>query len=201
MRADCFIRPNDQGNRLTGGLRICAMRKLPVVAIRRSPLILIYVIRLDGSRKSEVLSCRPALDQEGRFAIVTNVGRGMRWTLWRRARLVVRTNGTEADAKSCGPGLPTLRPSEQNDLLATGARKPGSWGERAISVKTIAQGMPDVSAGPVVPSPCFFIARGPWVAASTRHSLRPLLYEGTTTLYHSDASASRECGSLFSSAL
>jgi hypothetical protein len=27
--------------------------------------------------------------------------------------------------------------------LMTGARKPGSWGERDISVKTIAQGMPD----------------------------------------------------------
>jgi hypothetical protein len=29
---------------------------------------------------------RPALDKEGRFAIVTNVGRGMRWTHWRRTR-------------------------------------------------------------------------------------------------------------------
>jgi hypothetical protein len=59
-------------------------------------------------------------------------------------------------------------------LWAMGARKPGSQGERDISVKTIVQGMPDDLAEPVVPSPCFFIARGPWVAASTRHSLRPL---------------------------
>jgi hypothetical protein len=28
------------------------------------------------------------LDYEGRFAIVTNVERGMRWTLWRRARVL-----------------------------------------------------------------------------------------------------------------
>jgi hypothetical protein len=63
-------------------------------------------------------------------------------------------------------------------LRATGAIKPGPRGERAISRKTTAQGMPDDSAEPVVPSPCFPIARGPWVAASTRHSLRPLQFEG-----------------------
>jgi hypothetical protein len=54
-----------------------------------------------------------------------------------------------------------------------GARQPGPQGEHDISVKTIAQGMPDDPAEPVVPSPCVFCARGPWVAASTRHSLRP----------------------------
>ena len=41
-----------------------------------------------------------------------------------------------------------------------GANKPGSQGERAISVKTIAQGMPDDPAEPVVPSPCFFHCTG-----------------------------------------
>ena len=56
------------------------MRKLPVVPICRSSCILIYRMYLDVYRKSEVLSARPALDPEGRFAIVTNVGRGMRWT-------------------------------------------------------------------------------------------------------------------------
>src|SRR5207244_1167511 len=34
------------------------------------------------------------------------------------------------------------------------------------TVKTIAQGMPDDPAEPVVPSPCFFTARGPWVRPS-----------------------------------
>jgi hypothetical protein len=47
-----------------------------------------------------------------------------------------------------------------------GAIKPGPQGERAISVNTIARGMPDDPAEPVVPSPCFFIARGPWVRPS-----------------------------------
>jgi len=32
-------------------------------------------------------------------------------------------------AKSCGPDTPTLVSSEQNDLFATGARKPGPRGE------------------------------------------------------------------------
>ena len=41
--------------------------------------------------------------------------------------IVVRTNGTEADAKACGPGLPTLRPSPREMVSrAMGAIKPGS---------------------------------------------------------------------------
>jgi hypothetical protein len=42
--------------------------------------------------------------KEGRFAIVTNVGSGMRWTL----RLCVDERSLERTAKSCGPGAPTL---------------------------------------------------------------------------------------------
>jgi len=64
----------------------------------------------------------------------------------------VRTNGAEADVKACGPDTPTLVSSGQNDLLATGARKPGPRGERAISVKTVAQGMPDDPAEPCMGS-------------------------------------------------
>ena len=54
----------------------------------------------------------------------------------------MRTNGADADVKACGPDIPTLVSSAQSDLRAMGARKPVSQGERAISVKTIAQGMP-----------------------------------------------------------
>jgi hypothetical protein len=48
-------------------------------------------------------------------------------------------------AKSCGPDAPTLASSsrEASFLGATVARKPGHRGEREISRKTIAQGMPD----------------------------------------------------------
>ena len=107
----------------------------------------------------------------------------------------VRTNGADADAKACGPGLPTLRPSRAVTSRAmTGARKPGSRGERAISVKTVAQGMPDDPAEPVVPSPCFFHCTGAMGEAVARHSLRPLRSEGTEMTHNSGASAPRERG-------
>jgi hypothetical protein len=80
---------------------------------------------------------------EGRIAIVTDVERGMQWTCRVAARLSAPTNDPVTDAKACGPGLPTLRPScAVTSRATTGARKPGSRGERAISVKTIAQGGP-----------------------------------------------------------
>jgi hypothetical protein len=69
------------------------------------------------------------LVQEGRIAIVTTREAGMRWTLWRRARFSCGRTALMRTAKSCGPGAPTLAPSEQNDLLAMGANKPGSQGE------------------------------------------------------------------------
>jgi hypothetical protein len=50
--------------------------------------------------------------------------------------------------------------------LMMGATKPGPQGERAISVKTIAQGMPDDLAEPVVTAACYFFAGGPWVRPS-----------------------------------
>jgi len=49
---------------------------------------------------------RPALDQEGRFAIVTNVERGMRWTHMAERNPCGRTVFVRT-AKSCGPGAPT----------------------------------------------------------------------------------------------
>ena len=42
--------------------------------------------------------------------------------------------------------------SQGDDLAGDGARKPGPRGERAISVKTIAQGMPDDPAEPCMGS-------------------------------------------------
>jgi hypothetical protein len=93
----------------------------------------------------------------------------------------VRTNGTEADAKACGPGLPTLRPSRAvTSRATTGARKPGPRGERAINVKTIAQGMPDDLAEPVVTAACLLFCRRAMGEAVARHSLRPLRYRGRT---------------------
>jgi hypothetical protein len=81
-----------------------------------------------------------------------------------------------------------------DDPLTTGARKPGPWGEREIGRKAIAQGRPQCPAEPVVPSPCFFIARGPRVSVDTRPSLRPLMSEGSRFTHNSGASAPRGGG-------
>jgi hypothetical protein len=69
--------------------------------------------------------------QEGRFAVVTNVGCGMRWTLWRRAdeRRMRRT------AKSCGPDAPTLASSFAEQSVNDGgkrARSPGRARRRPL---------------------------------------------------------------------
>jgi hypothetical protein len=79
---------------------------------------------------------------EGRFAIVTDVGLGMRWTQVapKTSALILRT------VKPCGPDAPTLASSsrEASFSRAMVARKPGHQGERGISRKTIAQGRPGV---------------------------------------------------------
>ena len=70
---------------------------------------------------------------------------------------------------------------------AMGATKPGPQGEHDISVKTIAQGMPDDSAEPVVTAACFLFCRRAMGEAIARHSLRPLLMQRVTIMHHSDA--------------
>jgi hypothetical protein len=117
----------------------------------------------------------------------------MRWTHWRRARLIVPTNGADADVKSCGPGLPTLRPTRADIIRAAmGARKPGSQGEHDISVKTIAQGMPDVLAEPVVTAASFSFC---WRAMGCgQHPAfpAPSLISGGTLLMHHSGDSRRE---------
>src|SRR5579864_8067483 len=58
------------------------------------------------------------LSHEGRFAIVTDVESGMRWTQWRRARFPCGRTALVRTAKSCGPGTPGLVPSRRGDDLA-----------------------------------------------------------------------------------
>jgi hypothetical protein len=58
-------------------------------------------LSLSGKSPLEARAIPPF--HKGRFAIVTDVGRGMRWTLWREGR--TRAKRT---AKSYGPGTPTL---------------------------------------------------------------------------------------------
>jgi len=82
------------------------------------------------SGKSRALFRASRRLEEGRFAIVTNVGSGMRWTQWCRSARVAPTN----DAKADGEGVWSWRPDAGAKLCgmihkATGARKPGPRGE------------------------------------------------------------------------
>ena len=114
------------------------------------------------------------LDQEGRIAIVTNVSAGRGGRRW-----LEQTSEPMRTAKSCGPGLPTLRLSSRDDDLADdGGKKARSPRRSRISRKTIAQGMPDDLAEPVVTAACFFCCRRAMGEAFTRHSLRPLCFRG-----------------------
>jgi hypothetical protein len=95
------------------------------------------------------------LPQEGRIAIVTDVGSGMQWTRQRR-----KTGGAEADGKGVWSWCPDAGVKlAGDDLQATVAKEPGHRGEHVISVKTIAQGRPDQFGEPVVIMlVCFFIS-------------------------------------------
>jgi hypothetical protein len=144
------------------------MRKLPVVLLCRRP---------SGCAVGQIRSTDSAVprSQGGRFAIVTKRGAGCdgrggfkrRMKPWRTA-------------KSCGPDTPTLVSSLLDDQQATVAKEPGHRGEHEISRNTIAQGVPDCFGVPVVTCSCaFFICtRGCGCLLSTRHSLRPLFFEG-----------------------
>jgi hypothetical protein len=114
----------------------------------------------------------------------------MRWTRQRRGANILRGRTTlMRTAKSCGPDAPTLASSsrEASFLGATVARKPGHRGEREISRKTIAQGRPGDSGGPVVTNArAHYSTRAAAGATGTRLSLRPLFWGGSN-LHNSGA--------------
>jgi len=142
------------------------MRKLPVVPICRNPSVLPL-----PPNQPQISRC-PVLTK-GRFAIVTNVGSGMRWT--RQCR---KTSDTTRTAKSCGPDAPTLASRSWSNPRATVAKEPGHRGEHEVTVKTIAQGRPDVFGEPVVTTLVCFLsfAREAAGASGTRLSLRPCFW-------------------------
>ena len=80
------VRRRRRINAPTGNQRMRAMRKLPVVPICRSGCILLFRNMLDSDPKQKH---HPPVSRlhEGRFAIVTDVERGMRWTRWHRGAL------------------------------------------------------------------------------------------------------------------
>ena len=85
-------------------------------------------------------------------------------------------------AKSCGSDAPMLASSLANFRGTTVSNKPGHRGEREVSRKTIARGMPGRSGVTVVTMlVClFYFACEAAGASSARHSLRPLISEDGT---------------------
>jgi hypothetical protein len=88
-------------------------------------------------------------------------------------RACAPTKASSRTVKPCGPDTPMLVSSlRDGDVGPDGPDTPRRrwWltspvhqGERGAAVNTIAQGMPDVLAEPVVLPPAFFAAGGPWV--------------------------------------
>src|SRR5258707_1033293 len=105
---------------------------------------------------------------------------GMRWTLAARETSAAcwRT------AKSCRSDAPMLASSLREAAQATVSNKPGHRGEREVSRKTIARGMPGRSGVTVVTMlVClFYFACEAAGASRARHSLRPLISEDGTFL-------------------
>ncbi len=84
-------------------------------------------------------------------------------------------------AKSCRSGAPMLASSLREEAQATVSNKPGHRGEREVSRKTIARGMPGdfrCDRGDYARVLCFISAREAAGASSARHSLRPLISQG-----------------------
>jgi hypothetical protein len=92
---------------------------------------LIWVVQMDAQKyftlpttQIKLTTLAVPLPQEGRFAIVTDVGSGMRWTPWRR----VDERRLRWTAKACGPDAPTLASSSRDYSANDGgkrARSPG----------------------------------------------------------------------------
>ena len=93
--------------------------------------------------------------QEGRFAIVTDVERGMRWT--HRHQL---TSDADADGEVVWSWLPDAGAKLVRSKLLLrgdgGYQSPAHRGDHEGNRNTIAQGVPDCFGGPVVTNSCVF---------------------------------------------
>jgi hypothetical protein len=81
-------------------------------------------------------------------------------------------------AKSCGPGLPVLRPSHDafDEHHARRGQESRSPGRSRISRNAIAQGGPGCLGRTCGSCPVHFVRTGAMGAASSRPSLRPLVF-------------------------
>ena len=123
------------------------------------------------------LLIRHPASQEGRFAVVTDVGCGMRWTWQRRVQSLHGRTALVRTAKSCGPDAPTLASSfAEQSAKRWWQTSPVTKESTKETVKTIARGMPGVSGVTVVTNArVFYTTRAAAGASGARHSLRPLM--------------------------
>jgi hypothetical protein len=120
------------------------MRSTP--SVNPAPIFFFHFFR---NHANYVLS---RLDERGE-RVVTNVRRACDGRGWRR-----RTSGAIADGENVWFWRPDAGAKFAMMLRSTrmtGARKPGPREEHGISVNTIAQGMPVISAEPVVTAACY----------------------------------------------
>src|SRR5260370_11545876 len=85
---------------------------------------------------NQLTDSRRPVPKEGRWPTSSTRG-GMRWT-----RAVPLTNGAAAYGQACRSDAPMLASSLREEAQATVSNKPGHRGEREVSRKTIARGMP-----------------------------------------------------------
>ncbi len=126
---------------------------------------------------------KPSRPHEGRNASSRFVVRAA-MDAWRR-----KTCGASRTVKPCGPVPSTLGSScAKRFAQRRWLKSPTHRGERGVSRKAIAQGVPDVSAYLYRLVGTFpFQPTGPAGAASARHSLRPLSRGSDGLMHHPDA--------------
>ena len=143
--------------------------------------------KYSGSLLTQITSISFAIPArtEGRFAIVTNVGQGMRWT---RVALLTR-------APTCGRRSRVVltprrrRQASQKCLRGDGDKKARSPGRaRRKPLKPLRAGMPGDPGATVVTNSCaFYFAHEAAGASGTRHSPRPP-FQGRSFMHNSGAS-------------
>ena len=122
---------------------------------------------------------RPVSFRQRGVAHVINVGRDAVDAAARETNAVcLRT------AKSCGSDAPIVGVKSAIRSAGDGVKKRGHRGEREVSRKTIARGMPGRSGVTVVTMlVClFYFAYEAAGALRARHSLRPLIFRGANVL-------------------
>jgi hypothetical protein len=116
--------------------------------------------------------------------VVTDVERGMRWTL----AVSMRRAAWRRTAKSCGPGAPMQALSFVGNILrVNGGNQAWSPGRSRISRNTIAQGRPDDPLSPVVLPRAFLLHADPGCGGHPVFPA-PSVFRGLRSMHNSGVS-------------